>query len=149
MKKVLICLGFLTLAGCATQTEWVTFPSGQGGRGVTLQVWLEKHPMLEGQEVRIDPISASDSSSSHIVQIRKQEILHTHEQHDLVVILLRGNGQLILGDKKLSVKPGAVVSIPKGIPHAFVNQSNQPAAAFVVFMPAFDGIDTIPVKEKK
>lgn len=143
---IVVALAFL--AGCATAgPQWVTFPSGRSGKGVTLDAWLKSHPLAAGQEIRLDEISRGDSSSAHTVQIRKEEPLHIHQNHDVLVVILKGRGVLTLEKRRLEVKPGAVVSIPRGMPHSFVNQGSDPAVAFAVFMPAFDGKDRVLVEE--
>jgi mannose-6-phosphate isomerase-like protein (cupin superfamily) len=83
----------------------------------------------------------------HVVQIRDRELLHVHERHDVIALLLRGRGTLRVGSETVRMKPGSVVAIQRAVPHAFVNESRQPAAAFVVFTPPFDGKDTVLVQE--
>ena len=113
MKVGLIVLSaMLALAGCATQSPWVTFPDGKSGKGVTLEAWLKQHPMQRGQDIAIEEISrGGDTASSHIVQIRTQEPLHVHKDHDLMAIVLKGQGILTLGDRRLAVKSGSVISV--------------------------------------
>lgn len=147
-SRIGIFLALILLAGCATGgPQWVTFPDGGSGKGTTLEAWLKKHPLAAGQEIRLDEISRGDSSSAHIVQVRKEEPLHIHQTHDAVVVILKGRGILTLAKRRLEVKPGAILSIPRGVPHSFVNQGPDPAVAFAVFMPAFDGKDRVLVKE--
>lgn len=137
------------LFGCATASPgWITFPDGKGGKGMTLEDWLKAHPLSAAQELSIQEISRGDSGSSHIVQIRTQEPLHVHPNHDLLVILLKGRGTLTLGSRRLELKPGAVVSIPRGLPHGFENKGSDPAVAYATFFPAFDGADTLPIQEE-
>ncbi len=145
MKRSFPVFLLLALAGCATSTEWRTFPIEKGGKGVSLDGWLQEHPLKADQAVSIEELSRGESASAHIVQIRKQEPLHIHENHDVTVILLRGNGALWIGDRKLELKPGSIVTIPRGVPHSFTNQSQQTAVAYAVFNPAFDGKDFVPV----
>jgi mannose-6-phosphate isomerase-like protein (cupin superfamily) len=59
--------------------------------------------------------------------------------------MVRGHGYLILGQSRLDLGAGDVFFIPRNTPHFFVNTSPQPAAAFVVFSPPFDGKDTVTV----
>ena len=146
MKRGVLIFLAVALAGCATsQTQWVTFPIDKGGKGVSLDAWLQEHPLKADQAISIEELSRGESASAHIVQIRKQEPLHLHESHDVTAILLKGNGVLWIGDRKLELKPGSIVTIPRGVPHSFTNQSQQPAVAYAVFNPAFDGKDFVPV----
>ena len=50
-----------------------------------------------------------------------------------------------VANASFAVKAGDVLFIPKAVPHAFKNQETTPAVAIVVFTPAFDGKDTVPV----
>lgn len=147
-KEWWVGLCLLGWAGCAAPNGWITFPDGGGSKGMAMEEWLKAHPMDPSQEISILEISRGDSGSSHIVQIRTREPLHVHARHDLIAILLKGRGTLTLGSRRLELKPGAIVSIPRGVPHAFENTGSEPAAAYAAFFPAFDGVDTVPSKEE-
>ena len=110
--------------------------------------WLSEHPLASDENIRVDELERDDTSSSHLVQIRDREPLHLHQQHDLEVMVRRGRGTLQLGSELVELKPGGLIGIPRGTPHAFINHSSQPAVAFAVFSPPFDGKDTIEVDEK-
>ncbi len=150
MKRSWVIVLLFALTGCATQASWVTFPDSQSGKGMTLDAWLKQHPIPMNQDIAIQELSRGegDSASSHIVQIRRLEPLHVHKDHDLMAILLKGKGILTLGERQLQVSPGSVISIPRGIPHSFVNKSSEPAVAYAMFTPAFDGKDTVPVQQE-
>lgn len=126
---------------------WIIYPSDEEGEGIPMEQWIREHPMPPDQEISIHDVSRGETSSSHIVQIRKAEGLHVHEYHDLIVVVQRGEGVLRIGSRDMRVAPGSVFSIPRGVPHSFVNESDEPAVAFVVFTPAFDGKDTVPLPE--
>lgn len=146
-RNLLFAALALAVSGCATQTEWITFPGGTGGKGVSLEAWLQQHPLKPGEEVGLVELSRGETASSHIVQIRKREGLHTHDQHDAIAILLKGQGILAIGEQRLELRPGSIVTVPRGVPHSFVNKSAGPAVAYVLFTPAFDGKDRVPVEE--
>jgi len=144
-------LAFLLLmmsAGCATQTQWVTFPVSKGGKGMTLEAWLKEHPLKADQGTGIEEISRGETASAAIVQIRNLQPLHFHESHDLTAIVLKGYGTLTVGDRKLELRPGSIVTIPRGTPHSFLNKSPEPAVAYAMFNPAFDGKDFVPVPQE-
>lgn len=86
-----------------------------------------------------------DSCSVHLVQVRDAEPLHIHAHHDLVVVIKRGHGLLRLGEREMVVRPGDVLLIPRGVPHAFRNRASRPALAIATFNPPFDGKDFILV----
>ena len=149
MKRGMVVFLATLLAGCATSTQWVTFPINSGGKGVSLDAWLKEHPLKADQAVSLEELSRGETASAHIVQIRKQEPLHIHENHDATAIMLKGRGILWIGDRKLELRPGSIVTIPRGVPHSFTNQSQEPAVAYVMFNPAFDGKDFVPVTVSK
>jgi len=49
--------------------------------------------------------------------------MHTHQNAEEVIMVLKGNGISIVGDERLSMGAGDVCFIPKGIPHSFINES--------------------------
>ena len=82
-------------------------------------------------------------ASHHVVAIRRREQPHSHERHDLLVVLLRGYGSMLLGDEERPLGVGSILYVPRGTPHAFRNASAQPAVAYAVYVPAFDGRDRV------
>lgn len=86
--------------------------------------------------------------SHHIVQIRDREIPHIHKFHDLTVIVLGGRGYIMWEQRRIDLKAGDVLFIPRGLAHYYVNGSEEPAVAFAIYSPPFDGKDTIPVGQR-
>jgi mannose-6-phosphate isomerase-like protein (cupin superfamily) len=107
---------------------------------------LAENPMAPGENIKVTNLGAGRAASHHIVQVRDREAPHVHRQHDGTVFMVRGQGYLILGQSRLDLGTGDVFSIPRNTPHYFVNTSPEPAAAFVVFSPPFDGKDTVTVE---
>jgi quercetin dioxygenase-like cupin family protein len=105
---------------------------------------LADNPLAPGENIKVANLGRSQSASQHVVQIRNREIPHVHKVHDATVTMLRGEGYLILGKKRINLKAGDVVHIPRGVPHYFVNTASQPTVALAVYSPAFDGKDTHP-----
>jgi quercetin dioxygenase-like cupin family protein len=135
--------------GCATrQRAHLWFSEGEIKRQWIEDV-LRQSPLAPDQNIRVTNLGASASVSHHIVQVRFAEPLHVHENHDLTVYVYRGRGVLRLGAGRIRLKEGDIVFIPRGTPHAFQNQASTPAVAVVMFTPAFDGRDTVPVKENE
>jgi mannose-6-phosphate isomerase-like protein (cupin superfamily) len=106
---------------------------------------LAENPMAPGENIKVTGLGAGPAASHHLVQVRDREAPHIHREHDGTVVLLRGKGFLMMGQSRLDLGTGDVVFIPRNTPHYFVNTSPEPAAAFVVFSPPFDGKDTVPV----
>ena len=154
MKKDLSVFLLLALAGCAAAvpsggpTQWMTFPAGKGNRGVALESWLKEHPLKADQGMSIEEISRGETASAAIVQIRKTQPLHLHADHDLTAIVLKGEGLLRVGDRNLELRPGSIITIPRGVAHSFTNKSQETAVAYAMFNPAFDGKDFVVVPEE-
>jgi len=49
--------------------------------------------------------------------------MHTHENAEEVILVLKGKGVSIIGDERESMGVGDVCFIPRGIPHSFINES--------------------------
>ena len=43
--------------------------------------------------------------------------LHLHEHHDEVIIILEGEGEVVVGDQHHVLKKGGVYFVPRGTPH--------------------------------
>ena len=64
---------------------------------------------------------------------------HIHHREDESFFVLEGEIAFTLGDKKVVAKPGSFIQGPRGIPHAFKNESHAPARMMIlVTPPGFD-----------
>lgn len=117
--------------------------------GREIEEIIAKETLSPGENIRSTLMHRTETVSIHIVQIRFKEKPHIHKDHDLFVTLKKGGGVLHAGDKiiKMSVNDSAFIS--KGEPHWFENTSEGISAGLVVFAPAYDGKDNIPVNEAK
>jgi quercetin dioxygenase-like cupin family protein len=62
--------------------------------------------------------------------------LHTHSREDESFYVLAGELAVQLEDQAVVATPGDFVRIPRGMPHAFVNQGPDPVTALVIVTPA-------------
>lgn len=60
---------------------------------------------------------------------------HIHPNEDEIYLILEGEVTFSLGDEKLNAGPGAVVYIPRGLPHDFRVDSDT-ARFYLIFTPA-------------
>ncbi len=109
---------------------------------------LAENPLAPGENIKISTLGQGREVSHHVVQVRDREAPYIHRDHDGTIVMLRGRGYLMLGESRVDLAVGDVVFIPRGMVHYFVNQDSQPAVAFVVFSPPFDGKDTVPVSAR-
>ena len=60
---------------------------------------------------------------------------HIHHREDEAFFVLEGEITFTLGDKKVVAKPGSFIQGPRGIPHAFKNESQAPARMLILVTP--------------
>ena len=60
---------------------------------------------------------------------------HLHSRIEEQFYVLEGEMQLRAGDRLITGRPGAFVSVPQGVPHAFANRSAAPARLLLVATP--------------
>jgi quercetin dioxygenase-like cupin family protein len=60
--------------------------------------------------------------------------LHIHKDHDEIIQLLEGEGEVVIGDQKRILKRGDVFFVPKGTPHAL----RFGCIILSIYAPAFD-----------
>ena len=118
---------------------------GDEYRELDLEKILADNPLGPADNIKVANLGRSASASQHVVQIRDREFLHVHKIHDATVTMLRGQGYLVLDKRRVNLKIGDVIHIPRGIAHQYVNTTGEPTVALAVYAPAFDGKDTHPV----
>lgn len=141
---LLLAAGLGLLSGCVSGPRFY-LQYGDEYRETDLEKILADNPLVPGENIKVANLGRSATASQHIVQIRDREILHVHKLHDGTVILLRGQGYLVLADKRIDLKAGDVIHIPRGVAHQYVNGAGEPTVVLAVYAPAFDGKDTHPV----
>jgi mannose-6-phosphate isomerase-like protein (cupin superfamily) len=62
--------------------------------------------------------------------------LHVHHDAEEAFFVLEGELTIRIGDAEHRALAGALILVPRGEPHLFVNRSPQPARAIVIFSPA-------------
>jgi quercetin dioxygenase-like cupin family protein len=62
--------------------------------------------------------------------------LHIHPKQDEFIYMLEGTFDLQLGDAKVQAKPGDLVRMPMGVPHAYYNNTATPSRALFWVTPA-------------
>jgi quercetin dioxygenase-like cupin family protein len=62
--------------------------------------------------------------------------LHIHPKQDEFIYMLEGTFDLQLGEAKLQASAGDLVRMPRGIPHSYYNNTEQPARAAFWVSPA-------------
>ena len=84
-----------------------------------------------GQVRRLVTGGEGGIANVHVVSVT-QGSMHSHDAYDEVYYVLGGTGRMILGDQTHSLRPGAAVVIPAGLPHALDADPGQ-VLEFVIF----------------
>jgi mannose-6-phosphate isomerase-like protein (cupin superfamily) len=61
--------------------------------------------------------------------------LHVHSRDDEVYYILEGQYEMQCGERTFTAAAGAMVVIPRGVPHAFRNPADTPTRALTLFIP--------------
>jgi quercetin dioxygenase-like cupin family protein len=148
MRRVLIASCLLGLLGCSRTTPPHVFvPDQYAAGGTGLEAILAAHPLPPGQNISALALGQTESCSYHLIQIRDREQPHVHAVHDLAVTVLQGTGRLYIRGEPRVMGAGDVAVVPRATPHYFVNTGADPAVAFVIFAPPYDGKDQVPSKK--
>jgi len=61
--------------------------------------------------------------------------LHVHHQQEETIHVLSGRFKVRIGDQFHTLEPGGFAYLPSGLPHAFLNLTDEPAEIIVVYTP--------------
>lgn len=150
--KFLVSL-FLIVGGlrAALAAEWIGPDEKVSGKYDTKQLeqLLEQNKPAPNENIKVVPLFRNVRSSNILVQVRDREPLHRHVDSDITVFLLRGEGEMRLGQETRPVKAGDVIHIERGVIHAYINRGTEPASALVVYSPAPGPKDRVLVDENE
>lgn len=144
-KAIFLFLSYL-LAGCASPRSPFSYfhPEVNFGEGASLRAKVSEIEKQDFENIHFETLAQNQLSSHHLVVIRGGEPLHDHARHDAWALVLKGEGDFLLGERKLALRSGSSVFIPRGIPHRATRQGRETLAAFVIFTPPYDGVDPLP-----
>jgi mannose-6-phosphate isomerase-like protein (cupin superfamily) len=98
------------------------------------------------EPARVVDLARDGDTSQHLVGLRDREPLHRHDRHAIAVVLLRGRGRMHVAGEERAVGEGSILYVPRGTVHAFINESDEPAVAWVVYAPPYDGKDRVLIE---
>jgi mannose-6-phosphate isomerase-like protein (cupin superfamily) len=141
-RLVLVVATLVMLAGCAVTpaNPRILLQYEKGPDGGRLSDLMSR---AGGGPVAVIDLGRTAWVSHHLAVVRDAESPHYHRFHDLTVTVLRGQGTMDLDGKKYPLEAGDVVHVNRGLRHFFRNTGKEPAAAFVIFSPPYDGRDTV------
>ena len=89
------------------------------------------------------PLFGDSLASSFVIVIKKEVKAHKHLTHSEHIVVLEGNGTMILGGKSIEIKKGDVVFIPENTVHSAKSTGKNPLKVLSVQAPLFDGKDRV------
>jgi len=103
-------------------------PAGEGQDGVAWNVLGHRY-WLKAQSASCFCFETFDPPGTFVP-------LHVHPRQDEFIYVLEGVFDLELGGEKTQARPGDLVRMPMGIPHAYYNNGDQPARGLFWVTPA-------------
>jgi mannose-6-phosphate isomerase-like protein (cupin superfamily) len=88
-------------------------------------------PCPYGNVQRIVTGGEGGIANVHVVSVTQGDE-HLHEGYDEVYYVLSGNGSIVIDGKNYRLEPGAVATIPAGMPHRLASDSSAPLE-FIIF----------------
>lgn len=80
-------------------------------------------------------LKVMNSFVKHGLQGRQQSDHHHHTNIEQMYYILRGSGQMLLGDEKHSIREGDAVYVPVNLPHQAFNESDEWMEHLIVSCP--------------
>jgi mannose-6-phosphate isomerase-like protein (cupin superfamily) len=101
--------------------------------------------LAAGETFKLVELGRDASSSHHAVALLDREPLHRHDTHDLLVVVVEGEGEMLIGDYTRTIGTHSIVYVPRKTVHSMRNTGKKPVIGYVMFTPPFDGKDRVPV----
>lgn len=143
LAAALLLLAFAAAAPGLAEGPEPVLDALVGGERITvpLAALAERETLPPGENFKVVELARDAHTSHHVVWIRDREVPHRHDRHDLMVVMLRGHGFMRIGEEERALGEGSILYVPRATVHAFRNTSDEPAAAYAIYTPAFDGRD--------
>ena len=91
-------------------------------------------------------IAGDSLVSSFIISIPGEILPHKHPSHSEHVMVLSGEGRMLLGDSTFTVRRGDLIFIAQNTKHGVQRTGNESLRVLSIQAPLFDGKDRVPVK---
>jgi quercetin dioxygenase-like cupin family protein len=109
---------------------------------------LKDNPLKAGEKAQRIKVAEDDTITVFVVRlVEGAEIkAHFHKTHDETVYVLKGTGEMLVGDKWTDIKPGTLHFNPMGKAHYTKNTGDEPLVAISIFTPAMREPDSHAVE---
>ncbi len=147
IKNLVFVVAVIFLNGCLATRQFFVGEEGNNVTNVSIETALHENRLPEHQNISSVRLHRGETSSYHLIQVRKGEPLHVHHDHDLAVVIYHGRGVMQIGTNRFPVSTGDIISVPKEMPHSYRNEMLRPSVAVAIFTPPLDGKDKTLVEE--
>jgi mannose-6-phosphate isomerase-like protein (cupin superfamily) len=97
-------------------------------------------PKTSNPEMNTRMLVVTDSGT---IQLQSGNVKkHIHPKTDEIQYIIEGSGAMWLGNERKEFKPGSIIVIPKGTPHAGTVVSSGPVKALAIKLPPQPADDT-------
>jgi mannose-6-phosphate isomerase-like protein (cupin superfamily) len=118
-------------------TNELNTPATLAVRHYSKTKWYEERP---GLRFRVLASSAETNGTYSLLETVAQKgvgtPMHIHDKEDEHFVILEGTIHIVAGDKTMDVGAGQSASLPRGVRHAWINNSETPVHILVTFSPA-------------
>jgi len=104
-------------------------------------------PEKDYENILVKKLSDDQLQTSFMIWVKNSVKLHKHNHHTENIYVVKGKGEMTIGDQKFIIKKGDYFTIPKGTPHALKVLSHGPVQVVSIQSPKFVGTDRIFIKE--
>lgn len=106
------------------------------GEVVSLPKVLKKSRLGVGATLKSTTLVQGDKETAVLIQTRGRLKPRVYKDHDVILFILSGKGELKMGEEVTQVRPRDLVYIPAGTPHEGFFEED--ASILSIFAPQFD-----------
>lgn len=88
-------------------------------------------------------LAYDDLATSFLLSIPTETKMHYHNEHSEHILLVEGDGMVLLGYKTIELKRNEVIFVSKGTPHKIINKGRSPLKVLSIQAPFYDGSDIV------
>ncbi len=142
MKYLLF--SFFILSISSVNAQHCIFPEYKCDKGHNL---IDDEPDGDFENIKVKKLALDSLSSGFLIWVKKNVRPHRHEFHSETVYIIEGEGEMVVDNDTLHIKPGSYVFIPTNKVHSLtVDESKGVMKALSVQAPFFDGTDRVFVE---
>jgi quercetin dioxygenase-like cupin family protein len=146
VAAVIAFLGLMTLAFVSyAQKE----AAGPGPFVINVESIMGAQLNPETEPLHEVQAGQTGTSTARVLMVHDSLAPHLHADHDEIILMLRGKGDLTLAGRSREVRRGDLIFLPKGTVHSFVSTTNGYSGLLSIVSPAYDGKDEIPAPAKR